>query len=83
MDQRMLSDCDCGPFYLLTRTCRLSGGRGKRRCVAWVRATKECLRSPFVPSGKRAWVLFRAIGHVAWMEETKIFTRGINLLEDF
>jgi hypothetical protein len=39
----------------------------------WVRTTKEYLRSPFVPSGTRAGAISQRTGHVAGMEETKIF----------
>ena len=39
----------------------------------WVRTTKECLRSPFVPSGNRVGAISQRTGHVAGMEGTKIF----------
>jgi len=41
IDQRMVSDWDCGPFYLLTLTCRLSEGDAVREVLCWLELQKN------------------------------------------
>jgi hypothetical protein len=69
----MTSDCECGPFYLLTLTCRLSEGEVAREVLRGLELQKNVSDPPLYRRETVPGLFSQRTGHVTGMKETKIF----------
>jgi hypothetical protein len=77
MDQRMVSDCDCGPFYLLTLTCRLSGWDAAREVLCGLELQKNVSDPPLYRRETEPGLFHSGLGTwLGWRKQKYLYSIG-------
>jgi len=79
MDQRKVSDYDCGPFYLLTLTCRLSEGDAATEVLCGLELQKNISDPPLYRQEPEPGLFHRGLGTwLGWRKQKYFYSIGTN-----